>query len=91
VKTIVAGGRDEVLGRRAGLDFQRTVFGDLSPRETDVFELLAEGLTNREIAKRLFISEVTVKVHVRRIFEKTGARSRSEAAVAAASYLANGR
>jgi DNA-binding NarL/FixJ family response regulator len=73
------------------LDVPLAEVADLSPREIDVFALLAQGLTNREIATRLFISEVTVKVHVRRIFQKTGARSRAEAAVAAASYLSNRR
>ena len=52
---------------------------ELSPREEEVFELLAQGLSNREIAKILFISEATAKVHVRRILEKVGARSRTEA------------
>lgn len=89
LQAIVLRARDGVLGRRAGLDIPLARVADLSPRETEVFALLAEGLTNREIAKRLYISEVTAKVHVRRIFEKTGARSRAEAAVAAASYLSN--
>lgn len=56
---------------------------DLSPRETEVYEFLAQGLSNKEIANVLFISESTVKVHVRRIFEKLGFRSRSEAAARA--------
>ena len=52
----------------------------LSPRERDVFELIKQGLTNREIARTLFLSEATVKVHVRHILEKTGTRTRTEAA-----------
>jgi DNA-binding NarL/FixJ family response regulator len=56
----------------------------LTPREAEVYELLAEGLTNHEIAQRLFISEVTAKVHVRRILEKLGVRTRTQAAVLAA-------
>jgi len=55
----------------------------LSPREREVYALLVAGLSNREIAQRLFLSEVTVKVHVRHIFEKLGVRSRVEAAVLA--------
>jgi DNA-binding NarL/FixJ family response regulator len=53
----------------------------LSKREREVFELLAAGRSNRDIADALFISEVTVKVHVRHILEKLGAKSRTEAAV----------
>jgi ATP/maltotriose-dependent transcriptional regulator MalT len=55
----------------------------LSKREREVYELLVADLTNREIAKQLFISDVTVKVHVRHIFEKLGVRSRREAAALA--------
>jgi ATP/maltotriose-dependent transcriptional regulator MalT len=52
----------------------------LSPREREVAELISVGLTNREIAESLIISEATVKVHVRHILEKLGARSRVEVA-----------
>jgi DNA-binding NarL/FixJ family response regulator len=51
----------------------------LTPREKDVLALVSEGLRNREIAERLFISEVTVKAHVRNILRKLGARSRTHA------------
>jgi LuxR family transcriptional regulator, maltose regulon positive regulatory protein len=57
--------------------------GALSPREREVLALIAEGLTNREIARKLFISESTAKVHVHHILEKLGARSRTEAALIA--------
>jgi DNA-binding CsgD family transcriptional regulator len=60
------------LRRRAGL----------SHREREVYELLVQGRTNREIARALFISESTTKVHVRHIFEKLGVHNRAEAAAA---------
>jgi ATP/maltotriose-dependent transcriptional regulator MalT len=56
----------------------------LTQRERDVLTLLAEGMTNREIAHKLFITEVTAKVHLRHIYEKLNVRSRTEAAIKAA-------
>ena len=56
----------------------------LTPREAEVLQLLAEGLTNRRIAERLGISEHTAKFHVNAILGKLGARSRSEAIAQAA-------
>jgi NarL family two-component system response regulator YdfI len=52
---------------------------DLTPRETEVLGLLAEGLANREIAQRLNISEHTIKFHIRSILGKLGVSSRTEA------------
>ena len=52
----------------------------LSPREQEVLNILTEGRTDRDIAARLFISERTVHVHVRRILAKLGVSSRTEAA-----------
>ena len=51
----------------------------LSERELEVLELIAEGLTNREIASRLFLSLNTVKAHTRNIYGKLGVRSRTQA------------
>lgn len=63
-------------GAGEGLRGQR-----LTQRELEVHALLTQGLTNREIAGRLFISEATVKVHIRHVFEKLGVRSRTAAAL----------
>ena len=57
---------------------------DLTPREMDVLQLLAEGLPNKEIGRRLRISEHTVKFHVNTILAKLGARTRTEAVTRAA-------
>jgi DNA-binding NarL/FixJ family response regulator len=54
----------------------------LSSREQDVFRHAAAGLGNREVARRLAISQATVKVHLTRIFQKLGLRSRGELAAA---------
>ncbi len=51
----------------------------LTAREKDILALVSQGLRNREIAQQLFISEVTVKTHVRNILKKLGARSRTHA------------
>jgi DNA-binding NarL/FixJ family response regulator len=52
---------------------------ELTPREREVLDLLAEGLRNREIADRLVLSEATVKTHVRHVLEKLRVRNRAEA------------
>jgi DNA-binding CsgD family transcriptional regulator len=77
----------EALARRARISPLRapapateTVLGLLTRREEDVLELLADGLTNREIAARLFISEKTVGTHIGHVYDKLGVHSRVEAA-----------
>jgi DNA-binding CsgD family transcriptional regulator len=81
--------RDRVLGlvRRVGDDDLAEAVGHsiavddarsrLSERERDVYDQLCQGLTNRQIATLLFISEATVKVHVHHIYDKLGTRSRT--------------
>jgi ATP/maltotriose-dependent transcriptional regulator MalT len=82
--------RDDRLARKVGLRPERprerghigcgeTGASTLSAREKAVLDLMAQGLTNRQIGSALFIQESTAKVHVRHIFEKLGARTRLEA------------
>jgi DNA-binding NarL/FixJ family response regulator len=52
---------------------------ELTPREAEVLVLIAQGLSNGEIARRLYLGEATVKTHVNRIFAKTGSRDRAQA------------
>jgi DNA-binding NarL/FixJ family response regulator len=61
--------------------------GSLSRRETEVLRLLGDGLSNREIAERLFISPKTAEHHVSRIYGKLGLKSRAEAAAYAVRHL----
>ena len=51
----------------------------ITPRELEILGLIAQGLSNREIAERIFVSENTVKTHSSRIFDKLGARRRTQA------------
>ena len=61
----------------------------LSAREREVMFLAAEGLSNKEIARRLEISDGTVKVHLHCIYEKLGIRNRTLLAVLAAKSESN--
>jgi len=63
----------------AASSFGTETADDLSPREADVLRLIAAGHSNREIAKKLFVGEATVKSHINRIFTKTGCRDRAQA------------
>ena len=55
--------------------------GSLAKREVEVAQLVAEGLSNKQIGVRLFISEATVASHMRHIMDKLGVNSRSQIAV----------
>jgi DNA-binding CsgD family transcriptional regulator len=51
----------------------------ITPRELEILELIANGLSNREIAEKLFVSESTVKTHSSRVFDKLSAKRRTQA------------
>jgi ATP/maltotriose-dependent transcriptional regulator MalT len=83
---IMLNARDRALAKECGLDTGSSQPGNdqLTPRETEVIGLIAQGLTNKQIAGVLFISEATVKAHVLHILGKLGVRTRTEAALRAA-------
>ncbi|MGC2476081.1 MAG: response regulator transcription factor [Candidatus Sulfotelmatobacter sp.] len=60
-------------------DGQRLAELTITPRELEILGLIAAGLSNREIADRLFVSENTVKTHSSRLFDKLGAKRRTQA------------
>jgi DNA-binding NarL/FixJ family response regulator len=78
---------DEAAARRSGSDAEILPFSaplreleqEPTAREIQVLQLISEGLVNREIGKQLFLSEETVKSHVRHLLAKLQARSRAHA------------
>jgi LuxR family transcriptional regulator, maltose regulon positive regulatory protein len=88
IQPVLLSARDERLAARYGIELKsptRKPQPDsderLTRREREVLRLLAEGLSNKEIAGTLFISEFTVKLHLRHIYAKLGVRNRMEAAL----------
>jgi DNA-binding NarL/FixJ family response regulator len=68
----------EVVARLMGRRRERDPLGELSPREREVLELMAEGLSNQGICRRLVLSPKTVESHVNAIFRKLGLRQEAD-------------
>ncbi|MDQ3857884.1 MAG: LuxR C-terminal-related transcriptional regulator [Actinomycetota bacterium] len=87
VARVVRAANDQELARRAGVAIVEVEADEristLTRREQEVLRLMTDGLSNAEIAKRLFITESTAKQHVHKILEKLGARTRLQAVLMA--------
>lgn len=87
LQILLAGGSsipaEILLDRPLANDTAEPWLSHLSQREQDVLKGVAQGLSNKEIARQVALAEVTVKLHLRNIFRKMGVKSRSEAAVKA--------
>lgn len=90
-KTVVAPNLTQILaevvqGKSTMPDLESSPFDELTPRETEILGLLAEGQSNKVIARNLGISDGTVKLHVKAILRKLDVHSRVEAAVMAVEH-----
>jgi DNA-binding NarL/FixJ family response regulator len=72
-------------GRGENSDNGHRPIASLTQRENDILALLAEGMSNRDISRGLFLSEKTVKAHLAAVFRKLGVTNRTQAAMAAVS------
>ncbi len=79
-KLLAAALQQEVVGRPPELAPGEAATKTLSPREWDVLRLLADGMKNREIGETLFVTENTVKTHIRGILTKLSLKNRTQAA-----------
>jgi DNA-binding NarL/FixJ family response regulator len=88
LRTVAAGQRfqDPALAERLGA--ARSKVARLSPREREILELLADGLTGAQIAKQLYLSPETVRTHVRNAARKLEARTRTQAVALVAREMA---
>jgi DNA-binding CsgD family transcriptional regulator len=72
-----------------GMAATQTIDAILTPRQQDVFELIVQGMSNKEIARTLRLAEGTVKIHIKALFAKLGVRRRAAVAVAGTRLLSS--
>ncbi|MEX2379150.1 MAG: LuxR C-terminal-related transcriptional regulator [Vicingaceae bacterium] len=71
--------KKETVTSTPPIKFSTSIDLDITERETEVLEGIAEGLSNREIAEKLFLSENTVKTHAQKLFDKLEVKRRTQA------------
>jgi DNA-binding NarL/FixJ family response regulator len=76
---VVAALADTVAGHERTPPGESALPDELTPREAEVLRLIAQGLTNNEIAEHLVVSPTTVKSHINHLFTKAGIRDRAQA------------
>jgi DNA-binding NarL/FixJ family response regulator len=76
-------------GVSAGAISSQQIDAVLTPRQRDVFKLIVQGMSNKEIARKLQLAEGTVKIHIKALFAKLGVRRRAAVAVAATRLLSS--